>query len=67
MQSVPRAQRARIKIITTVLEVQLSSVGVERVFSRLRLILDATQEGVLHDAITIHLFDAINSKHHDAC
>jgi hypothetical protein len=42
--------------------VQVSSVAVERRFSRLRLILESTQEGVLHDAITIRLFNAVNSK-----
>jgi hypothetical protein len=31
----------------------------------LRLILESTQEGVLHGAITIHLFDAVNSKYYN--
>jgi hypothetical protein len=30
-----------------------------------RSMLDATQEGALHNAITIRLFEAVNSKRHD--
>jgi hypothetical protein len=48
-----------------VMLVQVSSAAVERAFSRLRLMLDTTQEGVLHDAITIRLFKAVNSKCYD--
>jgi hypothetical protein len=47
--------------------VQVSGAAVERAFSRLRLTLDITEEGVLHDAITIHLFEAVNSKCYDIC
>jgi hypothetical protein len=51
--------------VRLVVLVQVSSAAVERVFSRLRLILETTQEGVLHDAITIRLFEAVNSKYYD--
>jgi hypothetical protein len=51
--------------VRLVVLVQVSNAAVERVFSRLRLILESTQEGVLHDAITIRLFDAVNSKYYN--
>jgi hypothetical protein len=53
------------EVVRLVVIVQVSSAAVERVFSRLRLMLDTTQEGALHDAITIHLSEAVNSERHD--
>jgi hypothetical protein len=43
--------------------VQVSSAPVERVFSRLRLIVETLQQHTLHDAILLRLFVAINGKY----
>jgi hypothetical protein len=53
------------EVVRLVVLVQVSSAAVETAFSRSRLMLDTTQKGVLHDAIAIRLFEAINSEHHD--
>jgi hypothetical protein len=43
--------------------VRVSSAPVERVFSRLRLIVETLQQHNLHDAILLHLFVVINGKY----
>jgi hypothetical protein len=43
--------------------VQVSSASVERVFFRLRLIVETSHQHTLHDDILLHLFVAINGKY----
>ncbi len=49
--------------VRLVVLVQVSSAPVERVFSRLRLIVETSQQNTLHDAILLRLFVAINEKY----
>jgi hypothetical protein len=49
--------------VRLVVWVQVSSAPGERVFSRLRLIVETSQQHTLHGAILLRLFDAINGKY----
>jgi hypothetical protein len=51
--------------VRLVVLVQVSSASIERVFSRLRLILDMTQQHVLHDAVLLRLMLKINRKYNN--
>ena len=50
--------------VRLVVLVQPSSAFIERVFSRLRLILETTQQHVLQDSILLRLLVTINSKYY---
>jgi hypothetical protein len=50
--------------VRLIMLVQVSSCSVERVFSRLRLILMNTQTNVNHDAVLLHIFSSVNRKYH---
>ena len=50
-------------VLRLVVLVQVSSAPVEQVFSRLRLIVETSQQNTLHDAILLRLFVAINGKY----
>ena len=49
--------------VRLVVLVQVSSCSVERVFSRLRLILMNTQTNVNHDAVLLRIFSSVNRKY----